>query len=173
MNSKRARDLGFYVLLIAIMIAVIFTMTGNSDAKQLKNYSDLVDLFHKEKVKSFTTEGNTIILQVRTDSGEPPTEEVTYDLFSFSVFYEDFHELIKEQYEKGILEKYNYDEGFVVPWWASMLPYILVMGGAMVLWYFMMTRAGGGAGGIAKFSKARTRLGSDEKNRKTFADVAG
>ena len=173
MNSKRARDLGFYVLLIAIMIAVIFTMTGNSDAKQLKNYSDLVDLFQKEKVKSFTTEGNTIILQVRTDSGEPPTEEVTYDLFSFSVFYEDFHELIKEQYEKGILEKYNYDEGFVVPWWASMLPYILVMGGAMVLWYFMMTRAGGGAGGITKFSKARTRLGSDEKNKKTFADVAG
>ena len=173
MNSKRARDLGFYVLLIAIMIAVIFTMTGNSDAKQLKNYSDLVDLFQKEKVKSFTTEGNTIILQVRTDSGEPPTEEVTYDLISFSVFYEDFHELIKEQYEKGILEKYNYDEGFVVPWWASMLPYILVMGGAMVLWYFMMTRAGGGAGGITKFSKARTRLGSDEKNKKTFADVAG
>jgi len=173
LNSKRARDLGFYVLLIAIMIAVIFTMTGNSDAKELKNYSDLVDLFQKEKVKSFTTEGNTIILQVRTDSGEPPTEEVTYDLFSFSVFYEDFRELIKEQYEKGILEKYNYDEGFVVPWWASMLPYILVMGGAMVLWYFMMTRAGGGAGGITKFSKARTRLGSDEKNKKTFADVAG
>ena len=173
MNPKRARDLGFYVLLIAIMVAVIFTMTGDKDVKQLKNYSDLVTLFQNEKVKSFTTEGNTIILQVRTDSGEPPTEEVTYDLYSFSVFYEDFHELIKEQYASGILEKYDYDEGFVVPWWASMLPYILVMGGAMVLWYFMMTRAGGGAGGIAKFSKARTRLGSDEKDKKTFADVAG
>ena len=44
--------MGFYVLLIAIMIAVIFTMTGNSDAKQLKNYSDLMDLFQQEKVKS-------------------------------------------------------------------------------------------------------------------------
>ena len=173
MNSKRARDLGFYVLLIAIMIAVIFTMTGNSDAKQLKNYSDLVDLFEAERVKSFTTEGSTIILQVRTENGEPPTEEVTYDLYSFTVFYNDFSELIKEQYAKGVLEKYDYDEGFVVPWWASMLPYILVMGGAMALWYFMMSRAGGGAGGIAKFSKARTRLGSDEKNKKTFADVAG
>ena len=172
MNPKRARDLGFYVLLIAIMIAVIFTMTGTKDTKELKNYSDLVDLFQKEKVKSFTTEGNTIILQVRTDSGEPPTEEMTYDLYSFSVFYNDFGDLIKEQYEKGILEKYDYDEGFVVPWWASMLPYILVMGGAMALWYFMMSRAGG-AGGITKFSKARTRLGSDEKNKKTFADVAG
>ena len=88
--------MGFYVLLIAIMIAVIFTMTGNSDTKKLKNYSDLVDLFQKEKVKSFTTEGNTIILQVRTDSGEPPTEEMTYDLMSFNVFYNDFNETIKE-----------------------------------------------------------------------------
>ncbi len=172
MNPKRARDLGFYVLLIAIMIAVIFTMTGTKDTKELKNYSDLVDLFQEEKVKSFTTEGNTIILQVRTDSGEPPTEEMTYDLLSFNVFYSDFSELIKEQYASGVLEKYDYDEGFVVPWWASMLPYILVMGGAMVLWYIMMSRSGG-AGGIAKFSKARTRLGSDEKNKKTFADVAG
>ena len=172
MNPKRARDLGFYVLLIVILIAVIYTMTGTSEAKQLKNYSDLVDLFEAEKVQSFTTEGNTIILQVRTDSGEPPTEEMTYDLLSFNVFYSDFNELIKEQYASGVLEQYDYDEGFVVPWWASMLPYILVMGGAMVLWYIMMSRSGG-AGGIAKFSKARTRLGSDEKNKKTFKDVAG
>ena len=43
----------------------------------------------------------------------------------------------------------------------------------MVLWYVMMNRMGGGAGGVARFSKARTRLGSDEKNKKTFADVAG
>ena len=172
MNPKRARDLGFYVLLIAIMIAVIFTMTQSSESKQLKEYSDLVDLFEKEKVQSFSTEGNTIILQVRTDSGEPPTEEMTYDLMSFNVFYNDFNETIKDQYARGVLEKYDYDEGFVVPWWASMLPYILVMGGAMVLWYFMMSRSGG-TGGVAKFSKARTRLGSDEKNKKTFNDVAG
>ena len=160
------------MLLIAIMIAVIFTMTQSSEAKELKEYSDLVDLFENEKVQSFATEGNTIILQVRTESGEPPTEEMTYDLMSFNVFYNDFSEIIKEQYASGVLEKYDYDEGFVVPWWASMLPYILVMGGAMVLWYFMMSRSGG-AGGVAKFSKARTRLGSDEKNKKTFNDVAG
>ena len=95
MNQKRARDLGFYVLLIVIMIAVIFTMTQSSDAKKVKTYSDLVDLFNDKKVQSFTTEGNTIILQVRTDSGEPPTEEMTYDLMSFSVFYEDFKDVIK------------------------------------------------------------------------------
>ena len=171
-NRNRTRDLGFYVLLIVIMIAVIFTMTGDKEAGKVKNYSDLVDLFSQEKVQSFRTEGNSIILEVRTGDADAPTEEMQYDLYSFSVFYEDFKDIIKAQYKSGVLEKYDYNEGFVVPWWASMLPYVLVMVGAMALWYVMMNKAGG-AGGIAKFSKARTRLGSDEKNKKTFNDVAG
>ena len=172
-NRNRARDLGFYVLLIVIMMAVIFTMTGEKDTNKIKNYSDLVDLFTEEKVQSFRTEGSTIILEVRTGDAIAPTEEMKYDLYSFGVFYEDFKDIIKTQYESGVLEEYDYDEGFVAPWWASMIPYVLVMVGVMALWYVMMNKAGGGAGGIAKFSKARTRLGSDEKNNKTFADVAG
>ena len=172
-NRNRARDLGFYVLLIVIMMAVIFTMTGDKDTNKIKNYSDLVDLFTEEKVQSFRTEGSTIILEVRTGDAIAPTEEMKYDLYSFGVFYEDFKDIIKTQYESGVLEQYDYDEGFVAPWWASMIPYVLVMVGVMALWYVMMNKAGGGAGGIAKFSKARTRLGSDEKNKKTFADVAG
>ena len=172
-NRNRARDLGFYVLLIVIMMAVIFTMTGEKDTNKIKNYSDLVDLFTEEKVQSFRTEGSTIILEVRTGDAVAPTEEMKYDLYSFGVFYEDFKDIIKTQYESGVLQEYDYDEGFVAPWWASMIPYVLVMVGVMALWYVMMNKAGGGAGGIAKFSKARTRLGSDEKNKKTFADVAG
>ena len=172
-NRNRARDLGFYVLLIVIMMAVIFTMTGEKDTNKIKNYSDLVDLFTEEKVQSFRTEGSTIILEVRTGDAIAPTEEMKYDLYSFGVFYEDFKDIIKTQYESGVLEEYDYDEGFVAPWWASMIPYVLVMVGVMALWYVMMNKAGGGVGGIAKFSKARTRLGSDEKNKKTFADVAG
>ena len=172
-NRNRARDLGFYVLLIVIMMAVIFTMTGEKDTNKIKNYSDLVDLFTEEKVQSFRTEGSTSILEVRTGDAIAPTEEMKYDLYSFGVFYEDFKDIIKTQYESGVLEEYDYDEGFVAPWWASMIPYVLVMVGVMALWYVMMNKAGGGAGGIAKFSKARTRLGSDEKNKKTFADVAG
>ena len=172
-QRNRARDLGFYVLLLIIMVAVIFTMTRDSSGEQVENYSDLVDLFKNEQVQSFRTEGTTIILRVRTDDAETPTQEMTYDLYSFSLFYEDFNDIVKEQYESGVIEEYDYDEGFVVPWWASILPYLLLMGGAMVLWYVMMNRMGGGAGGVAKFSKARTRLGSEEKNKKTFADVAG
>ena len=172
-KKNRSRDIGFYVLLLLIMVAVIFTMTRDTEPASVENYSELADLFTQEKVQSFTTEGNKIILQVRTGNTDEPVEEKAYDLYSFSVFYQDFGKLIWDQHASGVLESYDYNEGFVVPWWASIVPYLILMGGAMVLWYVMMNRMGGGAGGIARFSKARTRLGSDEKNKKTFADVAG
>ena len=172
-NRNRTRDLGFYALLIVILIAVIFSMTKDTQANQLENYSELVELFKNEKVQSFRTEGNTIYLNVRTDDPVKPIEEESYELYSFSVFYEDLSELIEGQLQRGIIEEYDYGKGFEVPWWASFLPYLIIMGGAMLLWYVMMNKAGGMQGGIGKFSKARTKLGSEEKTKKTFADVAG
>ena len=173
-KRNRTRDLGFYVLMMVILIAVVFTMTRDTSVNEVKSYSELVDLFNDERVESFVTEGNKIILLVRAeDEAEPPTE-MTYDLYSFSVFYEDFKDIIQEQHENGIIKEYDYNEGFVMPWWASFLPYLIIMVIFMALWYVMMSKAGGGAaGGVAKFSKARTKLGSEEKNKKTFKDVAG
>ena len=177
-NRNRARDLGFYVLLLVIMVAVIFTMTRDTEPDQIESYSELVDLFKQEKVQSFVyrpgSSSNRVILEIRTDDPTMPTKQMSYDLYSFSVFYEDFNEIIEQQYADGIIESYDYETGVVIPWWASILPYVLLMGGALVLWYVMMNRmGGGGAGGVARFSKARTRSGSDEKNKKTFNDVAG
>lgn len=173
-GNKKGRDIGFYILLAIIAIAVIFTINGEDKANQVESYSDLVDLFRNEQVQSFKTEGNNIILEIRPEEEGGDPKEMTYSLYNFAVFYEDFNDLIKEQYEAGIIEKYDYTEGFVMPWWASFLPYLLIMFGAMALWYFMMNRAGGGGpGGVMKFSKARTRNGADEKDKKTFKDVAG
>ena len=174
---NRTRDLAFYAVLLIIMVGVIVAMTRSEAPEKVKSYSELVDLFQQEKVKSFYTSpestGTVLYLELRTDDPEV-TEKKTYDLYNFSVFYEDFHELIAQQKASGILEEYNYKPGTVVPWWASIIPYLLLMGGAMVLWYVMMNRmGGGGASGVARFSKARTRLGSEEKNKKTFRDVSG
>lgn len=54
MNPKRnrARDVGFYVLLLLILAAVIFTMTRDTEPESVEHYSDLVDLFKQEKVQS-------------------------------------------------------------------------------------------------------------------------
>ena len=209
-NRNRSRDLGFYIIMLVILITVIMLLTKQATPNQVENYSELADLFREERVKSFrvipSSSGSTIELELRPKSaggtdktgedaaetaapaanpasaedGEKETADsplslkVTYDLYSFSVFYEDFHELIWEQSEAGIIESYEYEPGGTIPWWVSIIPYIILLGGGFALWYVMMNRmSGGGAGGVARFSKARTRLGSEEKNKKTFKDVAG
>ena len=184
-QRNRARDVGFYILIIVILVATIFSMTKpDADAKKY-TYSDIYQLFQNQEVESFYVEGENLVLTLRTEASESAESkssqlttnsdgklQLTYELYSFAVFYEDFHEIVQQQYEAGIIKSYDYDQGWEAPWWMSFLPYLLVMGIFMALWYVMMSR-GGGAGGVAKFSKARTRLGSEEKDQKTFADVAG
>ena len=175
-NRNRSRDIGFYVLLLVILASTLFLLL-RSPAQDPMVYSDLVDLFQQEKVQSFVTEGNDIVLKLHTGETDPVTgeeklETKEYSLISFSVFYEDFHELIAQQRDSGIIEEYDYKQGFTAPWWLGIIPYLLLFGVMIWLWYAMMNQQGG-AGGVARFSKARTRLGSEEKNKKTFADVAG
>jgi cell division protease FtsH len=163
--------LGFYALILIILLATVFTMTSPAEAGPELVYSDVVELFENEQVKSFTTDGNSIILNLR----EPfkGSETINYSIRDLSIFYNDLNDLIREQKSEGILEEYDFPEGWVAPWWLSFLPYLGVIVIFGILWYVMMNRASGGAGGVAKFSKARTRLGSEEKRKVTFADVAG
>ena len=167
-DNKKARDIGFYVLLIVILLAVIFTMTATGRKSGDIGYSEVRDLFLQEKVESFVAEGNVLYLTLKDET------TVSCELSTISIFYNDLNDLVQEQKDKGILTEYNYPPAWQAPWWASFLPYLLVMGIFVVVWVVAMNKMqGGGAGGVAKFSKARTRLGSDEKQKKTFADVAG
>ena len=176
-NRNRARDLAFYLSLLVILVLVVFSLNSGKNSEAM-TYSELSDLFLNDKVQSFTTENGVITLQVRTgdieeETGEEITEERSYELYSFSVFYEDFHELIQEKHAEGVIKEFDYVPSVSLPWWVGIVPYVLLIGGAFALWYVMMRQQGGGAGGVARFSKARTRLGSEEKNKKTFNDVAG
>ena len=178
-QHNRARDIGFYVLILVILLATVFTMTKPAAAKTYQ-YSEIYDLFKQEKVESFVIQGDNLVITLKSDDGAAAASStatdtpktVTYKLYSFSVFYEDFNAMVRDQYARGIISSYDYSQGWEAPWWLEFLPYLLVMVAFMALWYIMMNKAGG-AGGVAKFSKARTTLGSEEKDRKTFADVAG
>ena len=171
MNKKpgknRARDIGFYALLIVILLATIFTMNLNGRKSTNVEYSEVRDYFLQEKVESFVAEGNKLTLTLKDES------VVTCELSSISIFYNDLNDLVQEQKDKGILKEYDYPPQWQAPWWASFLPYLIVMVLFVVVWSVAMNKMQGGAGGVARFSKARTKLGSDEKKKVTFEDVAG
>jgi len=172
-GKNKARDIGFYALLIVILLAIIFTMNPANKTTDEIAYSEVRDLFRQEKVESFVAEGNTLTLTLKPETGGEK-KTVTCNLSTISIFYEDLNDLVQDQKDSGILTEYDYPPEWQAPWWASFLPYLVVMAIFGVVWFIAVNKMqGGGAGGVMKFSKARTKLGSDEKQKKTFADVAG
>jgi len=173
-QRNRARDIGFYVLILVLLACTLFTLLNQEPENEL-SYAQVKDLFKEEKVQEFTYNGskNLLEMKVKDSSAKDGYKTVYYKMYSFSLFYEEFGDLIDEQYDKGIIKDYQI-EPVQSTWWLQLIPYVLFIG-FMVFWIVMMQRAqgGGGAGGAMKFGKARTRLGSEEKNRKTFNDVAG
>ena len=172
--NNRPRQLGFFVVAIILLIISIYSMLNldPGTGTELK-YSEIVELFRNEQVESFVVDAKgKLVLKLREPYGE--YERYSVALADFSVFYYDMNDLIMEQKAAGILTEYDYEPPKAGSWLLSFVPYLIIMVVFGILWYSMMMRAqGGGAGGIAKFSKARTRLGSQEKKKKTFADVAG
>lgn len=172
-NRNQARDVGFYILILVILLATVFAMTQNNEPTEELTYSEVVELFENERVKSFYTQDNELTLTLAEPVNGKDT--VTHKLLSVTYFREDLGDLIEEQKAEGILTEYDYKPATPIPWWVSLLPYLGLIVIVVVFWVVMMNMAkkGGGAGGAMKFGKARIRLGTEEKKKVTFNDVAG
>ena len=162
------------MLILVLIACTVFTVLNTEEPDKM-SYAEVKDLFTEKKVESFVYDGtkNLLTMKVRDSSAKKGIKEVSYEMYSFSLFYEDLGETIEQQYKDGTIKDYQI-EPVRSSWWLQLIPYALLFG-LMIFWIVMMTRANGGGvgGGVNKFGKARTRLGSEEKNRKTFADVAG
>lgn len=157
----------FYVALIAVILIATATLFSNMQSDNLL-YSDIVDMFKGEQVKQFEVDENNVLTILTQDN-----RTYSYKLRDFSLFYYDLGDLILEQHEAGIIESYNYPPAVEIPWWVSMLPYVVIIALMVVLWIYVMNQATGKGGKLNTFGKARARLGSDEKKKVYFKDVAG
>ncbi|MDD6189723.1 MAG: ATP-dependent zinc metalloprotease FtsH [Clostridiales bacterium] len=157
-------------MIFIVVMAVIFMLMTKEEGDTI-SYSDMRHLFEQEKVSSFVIEGDVLMMDLREPLDGRYT--VSYELYSFSVFYEDMHELIDSQMASGVLKDYDYLVGWQTPWWLSFVPYLVIMIVFIIVWFVLMNKSSGGDKGVMKFGKARTRIGSPEKNKVTFKDVAG
>ena len=159
---KKKRNIGgfIYIAIFVIIIVSIFsTMAKPAEPKEVK-LSELIEYFEKKEVKSFIVEGGEVTATLKDKT------KVQHELWDYSVFKEE----VIQRY--AIPENISFDlkEGFTLPWWTSMLPTVLLIGGIIFV-YVLMSRQMGGKG--MSFSKAKVRMGDDEKSKKTFDDVAG
>ena len=104
---------------LGIIFALWFLFSNTNEADKIV-YSDLVTMFEKQEVKSFEVDEKDNIIITKHDGSDP----VKYKLRDFAIFYNDFSDLINEQVNNGIIEKFEYTPYKTTPWWVSLLPTI-------------------------------------------------
>ena len=176
----------FYVALIAIIILTVSTLFNSTQDKPAQ-YSDIVEYFKTDSVVSFTVDQKYYLTMKVVDPDtatydettgvvlsydETKLKEVGYQLRSLELFHTDLASYIANNQN---LTSYEYEPQTTLPWWVSLLPYVIMIVVFVGLWIFMMGGAMGGKGGrMNSFGKARVKTPMpNDKNKVTFRDVAG
>ncbi len=167
---KKRRFAPLIVYLIALVL--IFSWAGNLFQESLSSvpYSDVVELFRSQQVKSFVVEEQTISMNLHTPyQGQLKLMTTLADPASFRL---EMGDLLAEQLESGVLESYHFvpEEGFSP--YELILPLLAVGMVLLFAWMLLMNRAGA-QNPLQNFGKARTVLGVPDGKKVTFADVAG
>ena len=170
MNSKRNsfRGIGFYALLIFIVMAVWTFLDGNGTTSS----------YTREAFEKDIESGNAETIQI-VQNREVPTGSVVVKLSDSTqkvLVVSDVNEVISYLEDEDVLN-YTLENVPAENWFVMLLPYVLVIG-AMFFFFMMMSNqaaanAGGGGNKMMNFGKSRAKMMTDETKRVTFANVAG
>ncbi|MBQ7921537.1 MAG: ATP-dependent zinc metalloprotease FtsH [Clostridia bacterium] len=166
----------FYIVLIGILIVATASLWYKIPQESLV-YSQVVELFQNEQVRKFEVdEDNNLTMLVRVTAQDGTEGEATlyYKLRDVTMFREHLGELIDAQHAAGIIEAYDYPPPYEIPWWVSLLPYVIVIILFVVMWIFVVNQATGGKGSkINSVGRAKAKLVTADKAKVYFKDVAG
>ena len=96
--------------MLICVLALIFCATSifrTTTHQTTYSYADIRDLFQQEKVETVQVDEDTLTLTLK----EPVNGNnvVTYSIYSFQLFYDDFNDIVVQQYEDGRLPLYHFD----------------------------------------------------------------
>ncbi|MBQ9750104.1 MAG: ATP-dependent zinc metalloprotease FtsH [Clostridia bacterium] len=180
--KKTAKQLIFYIVLIAVVIGVCAFLFRSSASEKMQ-YSDVVAAFKGGEVASFEIDTDNVITMKFTEDSEigqkfgaKNSEGVyiaKYRLASISIFHADLGDVIVDQIASGTL-KGEYVAPAQYSAWLSYLPIILIVVSLIVMYIIMTRQISGGAGKMNNFAKSRAKMATpSERDKVTFRDVAG
>jgi cell division protease FtsH len=149
-------------LVVALVLMTVFNQFNSrqtpASPSQL-DYSQFLEEVKQGHITKVTIEGRT--LKATTADGSRITSYAPSDLWMVS-------DLLKNGVK--IEAKPEEEPSFLMNIFVSWFPMILLIG----VWiFFMRQMQGGGKGGAFSFGKSKARLLDENKERVTFADVAG
>ncbi len=161
--NKFLRSVGFYLLIILVIISMVDYFSNRSTTKQHEiNYTEFLQQVDQGDVSKVSIMENVIKgtlsdgTEFVTVTPNAPNGDST---------------LLQNLKDKNVDIKAELPPE--PPWWSSvlssLLPILLLVG----VWFFFMQQTQGSGGRVMSFGKSRARLTSGGKTKVTFNDVAG
>ena len=180
--KNAVKTIAYYVIFLVIVLLLAQFVWG-TPAKEDITYSVIVQYFKEEKIEKFTIDVNNVMTYKLVDENRP----YKYTIRDLALFHADLGELIIEQHQKGIIKSYEYESPKQTSLFIIILPFIIVCLIIALLYFAFFKKSsssnsaqqnqssggGFGRGGMGSFSRAKTKLGADEKHKVFFKDVAG
>ncbi|MBQ7219333.1 MAG: ATP-dependent zinc metalloprotease FtsH [Ruminococcus sp.] len=152
------------------------TLVLSQTPKDTHTYSEVVQYFADDKVKTFEVERNSSSAKIKLTLNDNTV--INHKIMDWQTFRDDVWDYIKEHNEKAKSDKdkivFNLIPTADNSFWLEMIPTVLLVVALIAFWFFVMRKMGGGIGGREmNFGKAKFKNQADEKKKTTFADVAG
>ena len=175
-----------YVVLIGtfLLIAILLNGSLSDPVNKRIEYPELLQMIQEDQVARVAIRNNYLVgLKKNTTVAAADFPDRAYDFET--TIGDDFIETVRQMEatrqgrpldEVSVSDlrfTVEYRAPVVTPWWYYFLPFLLVAGIFMALWYFMMRAQSGGSNKVMSFGKSRARVQDPGKNKVTFADVAG
>lgn len=164
-NNNKMRGYGFYAIIVVLLVITVSVLLQQNDTTTV-TYAQVVDAFENKQVTEFVIKDSS--LEATLKDGK----KMSYELPSVELFFNDLGDTIRQEKKDGVIKDYNWTKT-EVPWWASAIPYVIMLVIFGLFWYMMFSRGDGGGRGAMQFGKARIKNAEDDKRHVTFQDVAG
>ena len=181
------RGAGFWLiaLVLVVVMAQMVMLPAKTENKEI-SYSDFLGLVRDGKISQLmVSEYNAYGLY--KDSSIPASSfPAKYD-FTLQIpndvasFHNDVKQVVAARDGVDASQVTALDYGFTltnepVPetaWWVEWIPFAVLTLVIVAFWFFFMRQQMGGNNKVMNFGRARARMVTDDKNRVTFAQVAG
>ena len=185
---KKSRGMFGYVAVLLLMVLTISMLFTNGFGSNIRDrritYPQLLTMIEEGQVRSVAIRGTSLVGVTTTTTvadADFPDKNYDFETTIGADFIVTARQMQAAKLNKPLDEVSVKDLAFTIiyrqplttPWWYDLIPLAISLVLCGVMFWLIMRAQTGGNGKVMNFGRSRARIHDPNKNKVTFADVAG
>ena len=185
---KKSRGMFGYVAVLLLMVLTISMLFTNGFGSNIRDrritYPQLLTMIEEGQVRSVAIRGTSLVGVTTTTTvadADFPDKNYDFETTIGADFIVTARQMQAAKLNKPLDEVSVKDLPFTIiyrqplttPWWYDLIPLAISLVLCGVMFWLIMRAQTGGNGKVMNFGRSRARIHDPNKNKVTFADVAG